>query len=74
MRSGFGLVRSVLRPVEEPLPPNWVYVIRDVGLDRTLSFDPMFFFQRETTGSGAAVMIRPISLASCGAKSGFSFA
>jgi len=37
-------VRSVFRPAEEPLPPGWVHLIRDVGLDRTLSFDPMLFF------------------------------
>jgi hypothetical protein len=34
----------VFQPAEEPLPPGWVYLIRDVGLHRTLSFDPMLFF------------------------------
>jgi hypothetical protein len=34
----------VFQPTEEPLPPGWVYLIRDVGLHRALSFDPMLFF------------------------------
>jgi molybdopterin-binding protein len=33
-----------LQPTEEPLPPGRVYLIRDVGLHRALSFDPMLFF------------------------------
>jgi hypothetical protein len=34
----------VFQPTEELLPPGWVYLVRDVGLHRPLSFDPMLFF------------------------------
>ena len=34
----------MFQPAEEPLPPGWAYLIREVGLHRALSFDPMLFF------------------------------
>jgi hypothetical protein len=51
-------VRTVFRPAEEPLPPGWVYLIRDVGLDRTLSFDPMLFFNELLVHFGIPALLR----------------
>ena len=90
----------MFQPAEEPLPPGWAYLIREVGLHRALSFDPMLFFNELLvhrgipTGSSDEAHVPRLSvvasrsnglkrrswlawggwIASCGAKTRFSWA
>ena len=89
----------MFQPTAEPLPPGWVYLIREVGLYRALSFDPMLFFNELLvhrgipTGSSDEAHASRLSvvasrsnglravhdslgawIASCGAKTRFSWA